>query len=191
VSALAGSGLLGNLTTLALGTDGTVGSAALRTLAVRGGGLRHLQLVNTDLGDHGARLIADGAFPNLVSLCVYGSRIGGAGLRALMHAPGLPNLRRLGLRSGALTDAGLLAVAQSATATRLARLELERGLGGTSDTSPYDEIRRARPNLEVVEDWSNFTMLGFDEAPFRISNFVNAHGQERRPRVVVQVLFAA
>jgi uncharacterized protein (TIGR02996 family) len=183
VGALAGSGLLGNLTTLALGTNGTVGSAALRMLAVRGGGLRHLQLVNTDIGDHGARLIADGVFPNLVSLCVYGSRIGDAGLRALIRAPGLPNLRRLSLRSGALTDAGLLAVARSAAAARLDRLELDRGLGGTFDTSPYDEIRQAHPQLEVVEDWSEFTMLGFDEAPFRISNFVNAHGLERRPWV--------
>jgi hypothetical protein len=98
----------------------TADAADILTGAAFRPNLEELHLSNNSFGDIGAGQLAAVAWPKLQALDLGFNEIGDAGVRDLM--PLIPQLARLSLAGGAITDAGAIELAESVDLERLRSL---------------------------------------------------------------------
>jgi uncharacterized protein (TIGR02996 family) len=123
--------VMGRLTDLDLSSSG-LGVRGLKALRTRLGRPRRLALRGCELGDEGARLLAESAcLVSLAELDLGHNGIRADGLRALADSPFLSGLRRLLLPGNTVRDAGVKALAASSSLTGLTVLDLRKNhIGG-------------------------------------------------------------
>jgi uncharacterized protein (TIGR02996 family) len=176
-----GSAPLDALRSLDLTTPGVHSgddAAAVRILAAspRLAGLRSLKLSGWQLGDAGARALAESPYLNLTHLNLHQTGIGPEGAAALAASPRLSRLRVLHLDRNLLGPKGVRALVSSPYLGNLSHLSL--GI-----TNLGDEGVRALASSDHLENLRHLNLWGYhspDDSPLR-----ELANSPRLPRLVV------